>query len=156
MAPGDMKEEKQEGELLIPQERRDYPRIAVNVKVKYRILENDEADNALVKHFDPEKIFITCSTCEVVNVSTSGLLMYTQENVPQKSFMAVHMVLPMPGLACSCKAVAEVIRCDKEGDNKYLIALKFLKVIHHNLNKFKFMSLNDLLEIKGGEDIKLG
>jgi hypothetical protein len=153
--PGEMKEEKQEGELLLPKERRDYPRVAMNVMVKYRILEHDEADTALVKHFDPEKIFKSCSECEVVNVSTSGLLMYTKEEISQKSFVAINMVLPLPGLSCACKAIAEVIRCDKETD-RFLIALKFLKVIHHDLSKFKYMTLTDLLDIHGGENIKLG
>jgi hypothetical protein len=152
---GNMKDEIKDGELLVPKERRDYPRVAVNVRVKYRILENDEADQALVKHFDPEKIFTSCRECDVVNVSTSGLLMYTEEVLADKSFVAINMVLPLPGLSCSCKAIAEVIRCDKE-DKKYLVALKFLKVIHHDLNKFKYMTLTDLLDIHGGENIKLG
>ena len=149
------KEEKNEGELLLPQEKRDYPRIAINVKVMYRVLDNDEADKALVKHFDPEKVFQACKMSEVINVSTSGLLMYTVENIPDKSFVAVNMYIPLPGLSCACRAVAEVIRCEKQKD-KYLIGLKFLKVIHHNLNKYKFLTLNDLLEIKGGENITLG
>jgi hypothetical protein len=149
------KEEKNEGELLLPQEKRDYPRIAINVKVMYRVLDNDEADKALVKHFDPEKVFQACKISEVINVSTSGLLMYTVENIPDKSFVAVNMYIPLPGLSCACRAVAEVIRCEKQKD-KYLIGLKFLKVIHHNLNKYKFLTLNDLLEIKGGENITLG
>jgi hypothetical protein len=151
---GDMKEEQKDGELLVPKERRDYPRVAVNVRVKYRVLENDEADHALVKHFDPEKIFVACRECDVVNISTSGLLMYTDEKISDKSFVAINMVLPLPGLACSCKAIAEVIRCDMEKE-KYLVALKFLKVIHHDLNKFKYMTLTDLLDIHGGENIKL-
>jgi len=149
------KEEKTEGELLLPQEKRDYPRVSLNVKVMYRVLDNDEADKALVKHFDPEKVFQACKTSEVINVSTSGLLMYTLENIPEKSFVAVNMYIPLPGLSCACRAVAEVIRSDKQQD-KYLIALKFLKVIHHNLNKYKFLTLTDLLEIKGGENITLG
>ena len=149
------KEEKTEGELLLPQEKRDYPRFSLNVKVMYRVLDNDEADKALVKHFDPEKVFQACKTSEVINVSTSGLLMYTLENIPEKSFVAVNMYIPLPGLSCACRAVAEVIRSDKQQD-KYLIALKFLKVIHHNLNKYKFLTLTDLLEIKGGENITLG
>lgn len=155
MIDKNMKEEKNEGELLLPQEKRDYPRISINVKVMYRVLENDEADNALIKHFDPEKVFQACSSSQVINVSTSGLLMYTPEPIPVKSFVAVNMFIPLPGLACACRAVAEVIRSDKQ-NGKNLIALKFLKVIHHNLNKYKYCTLNDLLEIKGGEDIKLG
>jgi hypothetical protein len=149
------KEEKNEGELLLPQEKRDYPRISINVKVMYRVLDNDEADKNLIKHFDPEKVFQACKTSEVINVSTSGLLMYTTENIPLKSFMAVNMYIPLPGLSCACRALAEVIRCDDE-KGRFLVALKFLKVTHHNLNKYRFLTLNDLLEIKGGENITLG
>lgn len=150
----DMKEEKKDGELLVPQERREYPRASVNVKVKYRVLENDAADNALVKRFDPEKVLKEASVSEAVNISVSGLLMYTAEEIPVKSFVAVNMVLPLPGLSCACKVIAEAVRCDREGD-KFLVGLKFLKVIHHDLNKFKYMNLTDLLEIHGGENIKI-
>ena len=154
----DEKEEKNEAELLIPKERRDYPRAAVSVSVRYRVLEDDEADRALTKHFDPEKIFEKFNESRVINVSSSGLLMYAHENINEKRFVAVSMVLPLPGLACMCKALAEVIRCDKDETeaSRYIVALKFLKIIHHSLNKFKFMTLNELLDIKGGEDIKLG
>lgn len=153
----DEKEEKTEADLLLPQERRDYPRVNVTVKVRYRVLENDEADRALTKHFDPDKIFEKFSESHVINVSTSGLLMYAHEQIKEKQFVAISMVLPMPGLACMCKALAEVIRCDKDekDPSKYILALKFLKIIHHSLNKFKFMTLNGMLDIKGGEDIKL-
>ena len=50
-------EEKKEAELLVPKERRDYPRVAVSVKVMYRVLSDDDADAALTKNFDAEKIF---------------------------------------------------------------------------------------------------
>lgn len=153
------KEEKTEGELLLPQERRDYPRIAVSVSVRYRVLEGDEADNALTKHFDPEKIFTRFQESRLINVSTSGLLMRAHEEIQEKKFVAVNMYLPMPGLSCSCKALAEVIRCVKDESgketSKYIVALKFLKVIHHNLNKYKFVTLTDILDIKGGENIKM-
>lgn len=157
--PIDDKEERTEGELLLPQERRDYPRISVSVGVRYRVLADDEADKALTKHFDPEKIFTKFQECHVINMSTSGLLMRAPEDIKEKKFVAINMYLPMPGLSCSCKALAEVIRCVKDEskgeNNKYIVALKFLKVIHHNLNKYKFVTLADILDIKGGENIKM-
>jgi len=149
------REEKNEGELLLPREKRDYPRISINVKVMYRVLDNDEADKAIVKHFDPEKVFQSCTVSEVINFSTSGLLMYTAENISLKSFVAVNMYIPLPGLSCACRAIAEVIRREEQ-KGRFLIGLKFLKVTHHNLNKYKFLTLTDLLEIKGGENITLG
>jgi hypothetical protein len=148
-----MEEIEKEGDLLLPQERRDYPRIAITVAIHYRILNNDEADKHLSKHFDPEKIFHQYEQTSTINMSTSGLLMYCAEEIPLKSFVAVSMYIPLPGLSCACKALAEVIRCDKE-DGKYKIGVKFLKILWHNLNKFRFVTLTDLLNIKG-EDIKI-
>lgn len=149
-----------DGELLIPQERRDYPRIAINVKVKYRILDDTEEDKNLIKHFDPDQILHEYSESKVVNISTSGLLMHTKEEIPVKKFVIVCMYLPLPGLSCNIKTLAEVIRCETASEDvkkqgyQYNIALKFLKIIHHNLNKFKFLSLIELLDVKG-DNIKL-
>ena len=152
---GEDKDKEKEGDLLIPKERRDYPRVAVTVRVRYRILEDDEKDNALTKNFDPDKIMAELKESRTINVSSSGLLMYVEEEIPVKKFIAVQMYLPFPGMSSACMALGEVMRCDKNGDgHKYMIGVKFLKVLRHNLNKFKFLSLTELLEIKG-EDIKL-
>ncbi len=141
------------GELLIPQERRDYPRVAFTVPVRYRILEKNEADEAIHKKFNPDLIFEKYNSAEATNLSTSGLLMVTPEEVREKSFLIVSMYLPLPGLSCSATALAECIRFTvKDGTNT--VALKFLKVLHHDLNKYKFCTLTDLLDIKG-EEIKL-
>ncbi len=142
----EFREEKKEADLLIPQERRDYPRIAISVHVKYRILQNDPSDRELVKKFDPEKIFEQAGSATMVNISSSGLLMYAPEEIPEKSFVAVSMYLPLPGLSCSCRVLGECVRCIKE-DDRYSIGLQFLKVLHHDLNQFKYMALKDLLEI---------
>ncbi|MCX7698835.1 MAG: hypothetical protein N2114_05165, partial [Candidatus Goldbacteria bacterium] len=56
-----------EGELLVPQERREYPRVAINVKVRYRVLDDTEEDKNLIKNFDPDKIFHEYSESKVVN-----------------------------------------------------------------------------------------
>lgn len=146
------KEEKKEADLLIPQERRDYPRIAISVHVKYRVLENDPEDRELIKKFDPEKIFEQAASATMVNISSSGLLMYASEEIPVKSFVAVSMYLPLPGLSCSCRVLGECVRCIKEA-NRWSIGLKFLKVLQHDLNQFKYMALKDLLEIRG-QDFK--
>lgn len=149
-----------EGELLVPQERRDYPRIAINVQVRYRVLDDTEEDKNLIKNFDPDKIFYEYNESKVVNISTSGLLMHTKEEIPVKKFVVICMYLPLPGLSCNIKALAEVVRCEpaqedvKKHGYQYNVALKFLKVIHHSLNKFKFLSLIELLDVKG-DNIKL-
>jgi hypothetical protein len=149
-----------EGELLVPQERRDYPRVAINVQVRYRVLDDTEEDKNLIKNFDPDKIFHEYNESKVVNISTSGLLMHTKEEIPVKKFVVVCMYLPLPGLSCNIKTLAEVIRSEpapedvKKQGYQYNVALKFLKVIHHSLNKFKFLSLIELLDVKG-DNIKL-
>ncbi len=144
---------EKEAEILLPQERRDYPRISINVKVRYRVLTNDPEDKELIKHFDADKILSKYDENITVNMSSSGLLMYTEEEIPIKSFIAVNMYIPLPGLSCSCKVLGEVVRCEKENE-KYKLAIKFLKVLWHNLNKYKFLTLTDLLDIKG-EEIKI-
>jgi len=142
-----------EGELLVPQERREYPRIAINVAVKYRILTKDEADYAITKKFDPEEIFKECNESRALNISKSGLLMNTKEEIEPKSFIAVSMYLPLPGLSCACRALAEVVRCEKKGE-EFVVGVKFLRILHHKLNKYGFLTLTQLLEITG-EEIKL-
>ena len=147
-----MEEEKKEGDLLLPNERREYPRVGVNIKVKYRVLDATPEDNELVKRFDPEKIFQKTTETQAVDVSTCGLQMFTEEFIPLKSFVAVNMYIPLPGLSCSCKVLGEVIRIEKL-DMIHRVGVKFLKVLHHDLNKYKYTTLKDLLEIDG-EPIK--
>jgi len=150
-----MENEKNEAELLLPEERREYPRVAMAVKVLYRILNGSEEDKNLIKNFNAENILTHYKEAESVNLSKSGILMYTQEEIKIKSFLSTSMYLPMPGFSCNVRALAEVVRCDKdEKSGKYLMALKFLKLIHHNLNKFKYVTLKDILAIDG-ENIKI-
>ncbi len=144
---------EKQGQILLPQERRDYPRIAISVNVRYRVLGDELEDKEIIKHFDPEKIFLKYNENITENISASGLLMYSDEEIPVKSLIAVNMYIPLPGLSCSCKVLGEVVRCEKD-EKKYKMAVKFLKVLWHNLNKYKFLTLTDLLEIKG-EDIKI-
>jgi len=89
-------------------------------------------------------------TNECLNVSTSGILMESKDSVDLKKFVAVSMYLPLPGLSCSCRALAEVVRCENT-DEGYMLGLKFLRVLYHNLNKYKFLTLADLLNMNGSE-----
>ncbi len=146
-------EEEKEGDLLFPQERREYPRLAVNVTVRYRVLGSSKEDIELAKKFNPEEIFREFEEDETVNISTSGLLMYCKDAIPDKSIVAVNFYMPLPGLSCTCKALAEAIRCEKI-NGRYITALKFLKIIHHDMTKYKYLTLNEILAIKGME-IKL-
>jgi hypothetical protein len=144
-------EEKTEGELQIPSEKREFPRVPMNVNVRYRVLDNEEATRALGRSFDADALLEKFGEGETVNVSKGGILMYTNEEIPAKSFLAVNMYITIPGISANCKALAEVIRRDRSNDASkwlYTVALKFHKIIHHNLKNYKFLNLDDLLDVK--------
>jgi|SRR5208283_1846221 len=150
-----MEKEKKEGELLLPEERREYPRVAMTIKVLYRILDGSDEDQNLIKNFNAEAILTHYKEAESINLSKSGILMFADEEIKTKSFVSTSMYIPLPGFSCNVRALAEVVRCDRnEQKGKYIVALKFLKLLHHNLNKFKYVSLKDMLAIDG-ENIKI-
>src|SRR5208337_2104064 len=140
--------EREKGELLVPgSEKREYPRVAMRVKVRYRILDVETAQKALTKSFDADKLLAEYNTGESIDVSKTGLLMFTEKEIPLKSYLAVNMYISIPGIACACRALAEVVRRERDGNN-FKVALKFLKVMHHNLKNYKFAALQTLLEIR--------
>jgi len=144
-------EEEIMGELRLPGEKREYPRMPLNVAVRYRVLENDEANAALGRNFDPDTILRQYSEGETIDVSKAGTLMFVNEEIPIKSVVAVNMYVSIPGIAANCKALAEVVRREKapEGEKyEYKTGLKFLKIMHHNLKNYKFLNFNDLLDVK--------
>lgn len=148
-----MDEEKNEGELLIQgNEKREYPRVPMKVAVKYRILESEEAETALTKYFDADKLLNDFQKSETIDVSKTGLLMFVNEEVPVKSFIVVSMYISVPGISCSCKAIAQVVRRVKNEDTgsnfNYKIAVKFFKILHQNLKNYRFLKLEQLLDIK--------
>jgi len=147
-----VEQEKKDGELIIPgNEKREYPRVQMKVTVKYRVLESEEAEKALTKYFEPDKLLETFNKSETIDVSKSGLLMYVNEEVPVKSFIVVNMYISVPGISCACKAIGQIVRRMKSDDNEkyaYKIAIKFLKIIHHNLKNYRYLNLENLLEIK--------
>lgn len=146
-----MNEEQLEGEINFGTEKREHPRVLMKVPVRYKVLSSEEATKALNRLFDADIISQKFTEGETINVSKTGILMYTNEEVPIKSFIVVNMYISIPGIACNCKALAEIIRREKAFDSsKYLykVALKFHKILHHNLKNYKFMKLNDLLDIK--------
>ncbi len=148
-----MDEEKNDGELLISgNEKREYPRVPMRVAVKYRVLESEEAEKALTKYFDADKLLIDSKKSETIDVSKSGLLMYVNEEVPIKSFIVVSMYISVPGISCSCKAIAQIVRRvrneDMDNGFTYKIAVKFLRILHHNLKNYKFLNLEQLLNVK--------
>ncbi len=146
-----MEEERLEGEISFGTEKREHPRVPMTVPVRYRILSSEDATKALNRSFDADAILQEFSEGETINVSKTGILMYTNEEVPIKSFVVINMHLSIPGISCNCKALAEIIRREKAFDSSrffYKIALKFHKILHHNLKSYKFMKLNELLDIK--------
>jgi hypothetical protein len=143
-----------EGEINLPAagaEKREFPRVPMNVNVRYRMLESEEAQKALGRTFDADKLLEKFEEGETLNVSKGGILMYTNEELPAKSYLAVNMFITIPGITCNCKALAEVIRRDRSADASrwlYTVALKFHKILHHNLKNYRFLNLNDLLDVK--------
>jgi hypothetical protein len=150
-----MEEEKLEGEINFGKEKREHPRIPMSVPVRYRILSSEDATKALNRTFDADSILMDFKEGETINVSKTGILMYTNEEVPVKSFVVINMHISIPGISCNCKALAEIIRREKAMDASkyfYKVALKFHKILHHNLKNYKYMNLNELLNIK--EELK--
>ena len=142
------------GELRLPSEKREYPRVPMNVAVRYKVLEAEEAKVALGRSFDPDAMLREFKEGETLDVSRSGALIYVNEELGVKSVIVVNMYLSVPGISCNCKALAEVIRREKAGEGEkfeYKAALKFLKILHHNLKSYKFLNLNDLLDVRGQE-----
>jgi hypothetical protein len=146
-----MHEEKFKGQLEFGTEKREYPRIAMTVPVRYRVLSGEEAAKALNRMFAPDKIINEFNEGESINVSKAGILMSTNEELQVKSFVVVNMHISIPGISCNCKAIAEITRREKSSvpdRYAYKVALKFHKILHQNLKNYKFMELNDLLNIK--------
>jgi len=139
------------GELRLPGEKREYPRVPMNVSARYRVLDGEEAVRAMGRHFDADMILKQFNEGETIDVSKAGALMYVNEEIPLKTIAAVSMYISIPGISCSCKALAEVIRKEKAADGEkyeYKVGLKFLKILHHNLKNYRFLNLNDLLDVK--------
>ncbi len=136
-------------ELIIPSlERREYPRIALSAPIKYRILKREDKDNLIEKELD--NLFNdNMRESETINLSSSGLLMTTEEKINCGNILYVTMHIPLPGISCNCSLLAEVVRCEERQDKKYNIAIKFLKIVHHNLNKYKYATLKDILNLEG-------
>lgn len=146
---------KNDGEIKLPgatgTEKREFPRVPMNVNVRYRQLSSDEATKAMARTFDADKLLEKFEEGETKNVSKAGILMYTNEEIAAKTFLAVNMYITVPGITCNCKALAEVIRRERSNDASkwlYTVALKFHKILHHNLKNYKYLNLNDLLEVK--------
>jgi|ERR1035437_722460 c-di-GMP-binding flagellar brake protein YcgR len=138
-----------EGEIFFGSEKREYPRVPMNAPVRYRMLTKEESDKALGRFADNSNLLGQYEEAETVNVSKNGIAMYTNEELPAKSTVAVNMHISIPGIACNCKAIAEVIRRDKSDKDKYqyVVALKFIKIVHHNLKNYRFLDLNNLLDV---------
>jgi len=142
-----------DGELhLKKNEKREYPRQAMAVPVRYKVLSQEESEKAVSRHFDPDMVMVkNYKHGETFDVSKNGVSMYVNEEILLKSHMAVTMYLSVPGILCNCKALAEVVRREANtegGFYAYKIGLRFIKIMHHNLKNYTFLNLNDLLNIK--------
>ncbi|HDT14820.1 MAG TPA: PilZ domain-containing protein [Firmicutes bacterium] len=140
-----------EGEILLRNEKREYPRLSMKVKVRYNVLAGEDAEKALTRHYAPEELMDGHREGETVDVSRAGILMNTNEEIRMKSFLNVLMYITVPGISCNVKALAEVVRREMNPETEayaYKIGLKFHKILHHNLKQYKYAELQDLLNIK--------
>jgi hypothetical protein len=139
-------------EMTGSDEKREYPRVPTELTVRYRSLSQEEADKALSRHFDPDASLAEgFQEAETLDVSKNGLLMLTNEEIRLKSYVAVSMYISIPGIACNCKGLAEVVRRELNPEShifKYKIGLRFCKVVHQNLKNYKFLDLRGLLDVK--------
>lgn len=75
--------------------------------------------------------------------------MIADEKISNGSMLHITMHMPLPGVSCNCSMLGEVVRCEEREDKKYNIAVKFLKIIHHSLNKYRYATLKELLNLEG-------
>lgn len=153
--------EAKKPELIMPSEgeRREYPRIALSTQVKYSVVKESKASHDKeqqqlldfgAKNLDDGKVDVS----NTLNLSSGGLLMVTDKKINPGSTIHITLHIPLPGIACTCSMLAEVIRSDENDDGGFATAVKFLKVVHHNLTKYKYAALHDLLNLEG-PNIKL-
>ena len=130
-------------------EKREYPRFSIQTPVRYRHLNKEESEKALGRYAENLNLSDNYEETQTLNVSKNGLAVYTNEELPAKSLVAIKMHISIPGLICNCNGVAEVIRRDVSANEQYqyLVALKLLRTVHQNLKDHKFSNLNNLLDI---------
>jgi hypothetical protein len=122
----------------------------MSLQVRYKVLGNEEAEKALSRHYDPDSLMKDHNTGETVDVSRTGILMNTSEELMVKTYLNVALFITVPGISCNCKALAEVMRRDVNPDTdvyRFKVGLKFHKILHHNLKNYKFSDLSSLLGV---------
>jgi len=139
-----------DGQLSFGREKREYPRVVMNAPVRYRVLGKEEGEHALGRFADKSDLLEDYEESETANVSRKGTAIYTNQEIPERSIMAVNINISIPGIAANCRALAEVLRREKSDNPKYLyvVAVKFLTITHHNLKNYKFKELKELLDLK--------
>ncbi|MFP4466051.1 MAG: PilZ domain-containing protein [Candidatus Goldiibacteriota bacterium] len=148
------KDYSNEGEIVISNEKREYPRLPMTVKVRYTALSNEDAEKALGRYFVPDELAGNFREGTSIDVSKSGILMNTNEEIRIKTFLNVLIYITIPGISCNVKALAEAVRREMNPDDDayvYKVGLKFHKILHHNLKKYKYAEVQSLLNIKETE-----
>ncbi len=153
-AEDNKEKEIKKAELFFPSsERRTYPRVALSAPIRYVVIKqgkdnklDEDYDKLISKDFNEKNIVKESKT---INLSSGGLLIQTDEEISVGSLLHIKMHMPLPGISCNCFMLGEVVRCEKKEIKKYEIAIKFKKVIHHNLNKYKYATLKEILNLEG-------
>ncbi|MFP4466049.1 MAG: PilZ domain-containing protein [Candidatus Goldiibacteriota bacterium] len=146
----------EDARLVFPEEKRAYPRVALSVPVFYKTVSSQGADEreygALIKKGSEAAEKKESTETQTKNISSGGLLMTTTEKLPCGGIIYLSMYMPLPGLACSCSVLGEVVRSEERKESgKYDTAVKFVSVNHHNMNKYTYAALKELLNIDGSE-----
>ncbi len=131
-------------------EKREYPRAMMSTPARFRLLGPHDAEKALNRHFDPDELLTEYKEGETLDVSKTGVMLLTNEDLKLGSFIAASMHLSVPGISCNCKVLGEVVRrhLNENGKYKYKVGLKLHRILHQNLKTYKYLDFKDLLSIK--------
>ncbi len=122
----------------------------MSTPARFRLLGPHDAEKAMNRHFDPDELLTEYKEGETLDVSKSGVMLLTNEDLKLGSVVVAAMHLSVPGIACNCKVLGEVVRrhLHENGKYKYRIGLKLHKILHQNLKTYKYLDFKDLLSIK--------
>ena len=94
-------------------ERRNFMRLEADCAIDYLKLSRD---------LKPVKELIDNSYSS--NISATGVKFHVSEDIPVGTFLELHIKIPTVNKFIT--AVAKVVRCDKEGKDKYGAAISFI------------------------------
>ncbi len=104
-------------------DRRQYPRILIDLPLEYRVMDISNAQGGLV-----------------VNVSEAGLLIHSIKDMPVGTKLNIAVLFPKGFELTNFKVFAEIIRKDlhwKEDWEGYEYGLRFIKILEEDRSKLR-------------------